>query len=308
MFKKQLISLSVISASLLVVACNNAGKEISGVKDSSAAKVDTVAAMPAVSVEQIWATDTILKTPEAVLFDKERNVIYVSNINGMPTEKDKNGFISKLSADGKIETLEWVKGLDAPKGLGIYKNKLYVTDISKIVEIDIDKGKIIKTYPVAGAKFLNDITVDSAGVVYFTDYEANKIHTLTNGKLAVLADTGFTKPNGLFSEKDRLMLADGDDFKSIDLKTKAVTKIASGIGAGDGVAYFGKPGHYVVSDWNGTVYLIEPDGKKNVVIDTKADKISSADIDFITESRTLLVPTFFNNRVVAYKVTHNAAN
>ena len=303
MFKNQLIS---VSAALFLFSCNSAPKETPATTDTISVAKDTVK-IPAVSVEQLWATDTVLKAPESVLFDKARNVIYVANINGMPTDKDKNGFISKLSVDGKIETLEWVKGLDAPKGMGIYKNKLYVTDISKIVEIDIEKGKISKTYSVPGAKFLNDITVDTAGVVYFSEYEANKIYTLTNGKVAVWLDKDLNKPNGLLIESNRLLVAfsGSNDFKSYDLATKTATGIATEIGAGDGVAYFGKPNHYVVSDWNGTVYLIEPNGNKNIVLDTKADKIQSADIDFIPETSTLLVPTFFNNRVVAYKVTHN---
>ena len=302
MFRNQLITLS---AALLLFSCNSAQKEKPATDSTNVAK-DTVK-VPVVTIEQLWATDTVMKAPESVLFDKDRNIIYVANINGMPTDKDKNGFISKLTPDGKIETLEWVKGLDAPKGMGLYKNKLYVTDISKIVEIDIEKGKIAKTYNVPDAKFLNDITVDTAGTVYFSEYDANKIYTLSNGKVSVWLDKDLNKPNGLLIESNRLLVAFSGsmDFKSIDLATKTATTIATEIGAGDGVAAFSKPNHYVVSDWNGTVFLIEPNGTKNIVLDTKADKIQSADIDFITASNTLLVPTFFNNRVVAYKVTHN---
>lgn len=301
MFKNPLL---FIGAAVILSSCGGENKE--------AAKTDTVTVVkdtvkPAVVAELAWSSDTTLKTPESVLFDKTRNIIFVSNINGQPDGKDKNGFISKLTPDGKIETLEWVKGLDAPKGLGVYQNKLYVTDITKLVEIDIEKGKIVKTYEVPGAVFLNDVTIDSAGLVYFSDSETNKIHTLSKGKVTTWLDKDLSKPNGLLAEKDRLLLASmgSADFKSLDLASKTATGIATEIGAGDGVAYFGKPGHYVVSDWNGTVYLIEPNGKKNIVIDTKGDKISSADIDFIPETSTLIVPTFFKNKVVAYKVTHN---
>jgi sugar lactone lactonase YvrE len=307
MFKKSLL---FISAVLMMAACKSGNKETTGT-DTSKATTDTIAKAPAapVTVTLLWETDTVLKTPESVLFDKTRNVIFVSNINGVPTDKDKNGFISKLTPDGKVETLEWVKGFDAPKGLGVFGNKLYVTDITKLVEVDIEKGKITKTYVVPGAKFLNDVSIDSAGVVYFSDSETNKIHTLTNGKVATWLDKDLNKPNGLLVEKNRILLASygSMDFKSIDPSTKAITPIASEIGAGDGIAYFGKEGHYIVSEWNGTVYLVEPDGSKNLLIDTKADKTNSADIDFIPESSTLLVPTFFKNKVAAYKVVHNLA-
>jgi sugar lactone lactonase YvrE len=306
--KNQLLSIGV---ALVIASCNNAGKEGTSttVTDSSAIVKDSVKA-PVATVEQVWATDTTLRTPESVLFDAERKILYVANINGMPTDKDKNGFISKVTIDGKIDKLEWVKGFDAPKGMGIYKNKLYVTDISKVVEIDIEKGKIVKTYNVPDAKFLNDITVDSAGVVYISDSETNKIHTLTNGKVAVWLDKDLNKPNGLLVEKDRILVTSmgSADFKAIDLKTKTATGIATEIGAGDGLIYFGKPGHFIVSDWNGTVFLVEPNGTKTTLIDSKADKINSADIGFIQDGNILLVPTFFKNSVVAYKVTHNDAD
>jgi hypothetical protein len=302
MFKNHLV---FIGLAMILASCGGAKQDNSST-DTTAAK-DTVAPPPAVVVEQSWSTDTTLRTPESALFDKERNVIYVSNVNGVPTDKDKNGFISKLTPDGQIQTLEWVKGLDAPKGLGLYKNKLYVTDITRLVEIDIEKGKIVKTYEVPGAKFLNDVTIDTAGLVYFSDSETSKIHTLSNGKVSTWLDKNLNKPNGLLIESNRLLVASygGMDFKSIDLSSKEVTGITAEVGAGDGVEYFGKVGHYIVSDWNGTVFLVEPDGKKNLVLDTKGDKINSADVDFIIETSTLLVPTFFNNRVVAYKVTHN---
>jgi len=267
---------------------------------------DSAVASPAVLVEQIWSTDTIFKSSESVLYDKLRNVIYVSCINGMPADIDGNGYISKITPEGKIDNLEWIKGLNAPKGLGIFGNTLYVTDVTKLIEIDIEKGVIKKSYNVPGAIFLNDINVDSAGTVYFTDSEANKIHTLKEGEISTWLDKDLNKPNGVLIENNRLLIAffGGMDFKAFDLTTKAITPIANEIGAGDGVVYFGKAGHYLVSDWYGTVNLIEPDGSKNLVLDTKSAKANAADIDFIQESSLLIVPTFFDNRVVAYKVTH----
>ncbi len=81
---------------------------------------------------------------ESVLFDSERKTLYVANIGGKPDAKDGLGFISKVGLDGKIENLKWVTGLDAPKGMGLYKNKLYVADVSRIVVIDIAAGKITR--------------------------------------------------------------------------------------------------------------------------------------------------------------------
>ena len=97
-------------------------------------------------LEKVWETTTELKTPESVLYDEERDIIYVSNINGSPAELDGNGFISILDSNGKIKNLKWVTGLNAPKGMAIYKTKLFVSDIKQLVEIDIKSGKILKKY------------------------------------------------------------------------------------------------------------------------------------------------------------------
>ncbi|MCK5077576.1 MAG: ATP/GTP-binding protein, partial [Calditrichia bacterium] len=93
-----------------------------------------------------WATKAEFKTPESVLYNQNLNILYVANINGSPAEKNGEGFISQLSIDGKIVKLKWITGLNAPKGMGVFKNKLYVTDIDRIVEIDIKKNEITKEY------------------------------------------------------------------------------------------------------------------------------------------------------------------
>jgi hypothetical protein len=286
---------------LLAFACE---KKTEPKKEADTAKVDSAKLnKPKVSLEEAWSTDTVLTTCESVIFDKAKKSIYVANINGKPDSMDKNGFISKLTLDGKIENLKWITGLNAPKGMGIYKNKLYVTDINSIAEIDIEKGKVIKKYPVKGAKFLNDITVDTAGLVYFSDSETGKIHTLKNGKVEDWKD-GFKRPNGLLSMGDKLYLAtsEGSDFRVFDVPSKKDSVIATEIGKGDGVVYTGKEGSFIVSEWTGTIFYIAPNEKPVVILDTKEKKLNTADIEYIQDQNLLLVPTFFGNKVQAYKV------
>ncbi len=62
-----------------------------------------------------------------------------------PLTKDGNGFLSKISPDGKMITAEWVKGFNAPKGLGLVGGTLYVADIDELVAVDIAKGEINET-------------------------------------------------------------------------------------------------------------------------------------------------------------------
>lgn len=267
--------------------------------------LNTIQSDPEISLVKKWETDRVFKVPESVLYDKARNILYVANINGTPTDKDGNGFISKLSVSGKIESLKWVTGLDAPKGMGVYKNRLYVTDISSIVEIDIDKGKILKRYDIGG-KFLNDITVDSAGRVYVSDMATDRIHRLSGGRVTTwLSSKKLQNPNGLFIEKKRLMVASkgGGNIKIIDIRKKSITDWVSIGGNPDGLVSDGR-GNYLLSSWNGEAYFIKSSGGKVKLFDTRASNINSADIDYIPGKKLLLVPTFFDNRVVAYELRY----
>src|SRR5262249_52756837 len=84
----------------------------------------------------IVVKDAGFKTPESVLYDPEQDLYLVSNINGKPIDADSNGFISKVSPEGKVVELMWIDGskktssLNAPKGLAISGNLLYVADIT----------------------------------------------------------------------------------------------------------------------------------------------------------------------------------
>ena len=75
---------------------------------------------------KLWSTDTLLKVPESVLFDGKNSVLYVANIDGQPWANDGKGSIGKVGLDGKIIAVDWVSGLQAPKGMGLHKNKLFV--------------------------------------------------------------------------------------------------------------------------------------------------------------------------------------
>ena len=256
-----------------------------------------------VKLVQKWDTGPALKVPESVIYDPQTKSIYVANINGKPDEKDGNGFIVKLSTSGKVETLEWAKGLDAPKGMGIFGGKLYVTDITRIAVIDIASAKVEKYIDVPGSVFLNDITIDKKGKVFFTDSSDKKIYTLNGDKAELwLNDPTLQKPNGLHAEDNVLKVIDmgGGDFYNISYTDKKLTSIAKGIPSGDGIVEIGK-GEYLISNWNGEINYVK-DGKVEKLLDTKEQKVSAADIWYIPSEKLLLIPTFFTNSVVAYSV------
>lgn len=259
-----------------------------------------------VTLEKLWESDTLLTTSESVLFDSTNNVLYVSCINGTPPdEKDEDGFIAKVSPeDGAIIERKWVTGLSAPKGLGLHDGTLFVTDIDKVVLIDVKSGKIKKSIPVKDAAFLNDVAMDNDGTAYFSDSNTSKIHMLKDGKVTVWQEgENLGGPNGLFHDGEKLIFSTfgSGQMGTANFDNDSINMVVDSVPNGDGVIKVGLD--YLVSNWNGEVYYISADFEKELILDTKEMGANAADIAFLEESETLLVPTFFGNQLVAYKLT-----
>lgn len=250
-------------------------------------------------LEKVWET-TDLKTPESVIYYPEKEVIFVANINGDSSAKDGNGFISVLNTDGKIKTLEWVKDLNAPKGMAIYKGKLFVADVDQLVEIDIKKGSITARYEAPGAVFLNDVTACLNGMIFVSDTRTAKIHVLNEGKFTVwMEGKPFETPNGLMAEKGKLLVGDKNIYE-VDIQTKKTTLLIEDAGGVDGLEK-NNEGDFVFSNWPGRIF-IHKNGKTTKILDTTDKELKTADLDYALKLDLVLVPTFFDNRIVAYKI------
>ncbi len=267
-------------------------------------QLSTSVAGQTVSLEKKWETSATLKEPESVIYDQANNVLYVSNINNPAAGKDGNGSIGRISLTGQVQDVEWVVGgMDAPKGLGLSKGLLYVADLTKVVIIDTKTGKVVRTIEVKDAGMLNDITVDTEGVVYVSDSDKKRIYRINNNQAEVwLEKDFFLKPNGLLAHQNKFYMIDMNAgiFYEVDKNTKALTKIAEGLVGGDGIVPFGND--FIISNWNGEINHVSANGQVKKLLDTKADKVNAADIDYIPGQNLLLVPTFFANKVVAYEV------
>lgn len=248
-----------------------------------------------------WESDSSLKVPESVLFDKAAQVLYVSNIDGTnPWEADGKGSIGKVGLDGKVIAAEWVSGLHGPKGMGMFNGKLYVADLGNIVVIDIAAGKIEKSIPVEGATGLNDISIDPSGVIYVTEYLAKKLYKVENEKAELIAEN-LTQPNGVLYHNNELFLLDGTGMFKVNAD-KSLTKIADGMEGGlDGIENI-EGNNFIISCWEGALWHVNTDGTKHLLMDTRAEKRNTADIGFDPATKTVYVPTFFRNTVVAYEL------
>ncbi|OQX73471.1 MAG: hypothetical protein B6D61_12485 [Bacteroidetes bacterium 4484_249] len=255
-----------------------------------------------VSLKKVWESPDILTTSESVCYDAGRHVMYVSCINGNPVEKDKNGFIAMLSESGEIITLKWVDGLNAPKGMAIQGRKLYITDIDRVVAIDIENSTISREFPFEGAKFLNDITIDLKGAVYISDMATGKIHRINRGFTETwLEDESLINPNGLLYENEKILIGTKDGIFSVGVEDKKTVHLVKDTGGIDGLKADGK-GNYIISDWKGKIQLVNPKSAPVVLLNTTDSDINAADFEFIPKLNLLVVPTFSDNRIMAYEL------
>ena len=296
---KTKLSVLALSTLAMLASCNQPkGDEASSTEvDSSAVEAEVTPALT-----KVWETDTILTTNESVLYDEGNDLLYVSNISGTPTEKDGVGFISKLNPDGSVIELKWATdGLNAPKGMTLLDNKLYVTDIDALVEIDLTDSSSINRYPVEGASFLNDVT-HYDNKVYFSDMGTGKIHVFEDGNISTLADS-VESINGLtFSTNGDIYGLDATGLRKYSMEGAAPEVINDVVTGGDGLIFINDT-TFIASRWQGEIYLIKG-GKEYPLLDTKEEKLNTADIGYIPEKKLVLVPTFFGNKVTAYELSY----
>jgi len=292
-------TLIVMIALAFLAGCNQQAGQ-SGEKTSESAEASGESAQPQL-VHQ-WSTDSVMKVPESVCYDPQNEILYVANIQGKPTEKDGQGFISKISTEGEVINLEWVSGLDAPKGMGVYDGKLYVTNIDEIVEIDIEEGAVSNRYPLEGAKFANDIAINREGVVFASDMSAGRVYSLKDGNTQIWLESDKLKsPNGLFTTGGELMIGiDGAVLKAA-YGSDQLSEHIPNTGGIDGLEAVDDE-FFIKSDWAGHVHLVHPDKEKILLLDTADDNIQAADIEYVPELKMLYVPTFSDNRVMAYEL------
>jgi hypothetical protein len=250
-------------------------------------------------LEKIWQTDSVVAIPESVLPDLKKQLLYISLIDGAPWEADGKGGIATLGIDGKNYEPAFLTGLNAPKGLGQWKNRLYVADISEVVVIDLVSRKITKKIAIDSAKGLNDITVSSNGTVYVSDSRTAKIWRISDDKAELYLEN-MRGVNGLRAIGDELYILSGTAFVKAGADKK-ITNIATLPQGGDGIEPIGN-GDFLATSWGGLIYYVSANGTVETLLDTSKEKRNTADLGYDAVKRILYVPTFNAKTIEAYQL------
>nr|WP_321450764.1 hypothetical protein [uncultured Carboxylicivirga sp.] len=257
--------------------------------------------LKAQELNRIWSSESTLQVPESVLFSAYHNCLFVSNIVGNPADKDGVGVISILNQDGSIKELNWVTGLSAPKGMAVDSMYLYVSDIDELVVIDIKLQQIHNRIRRDGARFLNDVTINKKGSVFVSDTQTGRIYKLKDNSLNVWLEGPMLKGvNGLYCHNDDLIVGTENCILKVSMVDQSFEVLIENTTPVDGLVGDDNGGYYF-STWDGLLYHAVPDNTPVLLLDTSSENVNCADIGYDPTSRLIFVPTFFDNRVVAYR-------
>jgi sugar lactone lactonase YvrE len=147
---------------------------------------------------------------------------------------------------------------------------------------------------------LNDLAMDAKGIIYVSDTRAGKVYRIEGNKPTVYLEN-MPGANGLLSVNTDLYVLTSTSFQKVDAN-KRITKIADGFENGlDGIVMIGE-NEFIVSNYQGILYYVTADGTKQVLLDTRANRIMANDISYNSQTKTLYVPSFSTSRIIAYKV------
>jgi hypothetical protein len=288
-----------IAASCLIFSgCHQPAAKANGDQEVEEVTAEVVYSS-GLSLQTKWESEASLITNESVLYDPQGEVLFVSCINGMPTDVDGNGYIAKLGLDGSVIESKWASGFNAPKGMCIFDGRLYFSDISKVYSVALANPKDRLSYEVPGAVFLNDLAAGNRGV-YISDMKTGMLHYLEDNTVHTI-NTSLPNLNGLAFRDDQLFALSADGLLRLSEGGEVKETINTKVTGGDGLIPLGN-NRFLASRWQGELWII--DGvDAELLLDSKANEIQTADIGFNPMTNTLYVPRFFTNTVSAFEVS-----
>jgi sugar lactone lactonase YvrE len=269
-----------------------------------------------------------MNVPESVRYDAELDVYFVSNVNGNPSQKDNNGFIARVLADSTSVVTMLVEGgkngatLNAPKGMAINGDTLFVADITALRMFDRKTGASLGAIELSSqrATFLNDVTVGPDGI-YITDTGikfdekggmthpgTNMIFRVAGGKATVVASgDSLLNPNGITwiaganGQPGKFLLAPfgGPTIQTWNVGEKVPTTLTMGPGGYDGIEALAN-GNVLVSSWTDSTLWIAHGGSHMMPLIKNVS--APADIGVDTKRNVVAIPRFNDGKVEYYQL------
>ena len=153
----------------------------------------------------------IYDAPDQVVWDPSSRSWFVSNLGGgISLKRDGYGWIVRLDQSGKVINPRWIENLDAPSGMAVTGNLLYVVDRDGLYEINITTANISHFYKIIDPQFLNDVALGPDGKIYVSDFSAQRIYRIDPQSKNVeifIESEKLDTPDGLYVDGSNLIVA-----------------------------------------------------------------------------------------------------
>ncbi|HKK45851.1 MAG TPA: hypothetical protein VJ964_10035 [Balneolaceae bacterium] len=273
-----------------------------------------------VQAQSITKTIEGFAHPESVV--ESGNYLYVGNVGNelQPSAKDGDGFISKVNVStGKVEQLHFLPNgdatLNAPKGLTIADNTLYLADINRVMGFDLDSGKMVFELNIPEASFLNDVVAGDSQTLYVSGTSLGKIARINIPKQSYeFLDIPMIKgANGLDLSTDKTTLycvgfgADNQPngrITEIELDPLKAKTIGNYQGLLDGAQLYN--GKLYFSDWKsenkGIINILDLQSNHVSMLDLSQTIGGPADFYLDQNSSILYVPSMLESKIYVIKL------
>ena len=225
-------------------------------------------------------TNVGFASPENLVYDERDDVYLISNMNGGPTARDANGFVSRVASDGRMIALKWIDGskpatrLDAPKGLAIHGDTLAIADVGCVRLFNVRTGASLGVWNVPGV-LMNDVSFAPDGTLYVTDtgpdpgskdttgdHDAIFHFTAPDHPVALATGSDLGGPDGLVASDTSVVYATFHADRVVRIaRSGARTTLATLPGGKvDGLREL-PHGSFIVTSWDAhSVFHLMPDG------------------------------------------------
>ncbi len=253
-----------------------------------------------------------LSGPEAVRYDPELDVFFVSNFNDEPAG-DSNGFVSKMSPDGDVLVAKFMVGTEertfhGGRGMFIDQSGLWVVDALGVHLFDRNSGEQLDFVDFSEFElgFLNDIVLGKDDSLYVTDTGTASLYKIVAGQASLVTKVPMN-PNGITTDPNtgRLLMvpwSDGDEILAWDIDEESFSSVGKLVGGGnyDGIEVVGDT--IIVASQMDTSLHFMVDGVDKRAIDLPG---KPADIGVDTKRNRVAVPYVSLDQVDFFPLSKN---
>jgi hypothetical protein len=255
------------------------------------------------------------KHPESVCVVSPE-AVFIADIGKemKPSEADSDGVLWKCTLDkiGDKRRFNKTFKLNAPKGICADKNYLYITDIDRIVIVNIATGEKTDEIQFTGkGVFLNDVTMLEENTLLVTATNHHELYAVIihSKEIFNLSNKDMEGANGIFLGKGKVFVCGFSDKKlekgsiyEYDLETNKISTILASLGHLDGLKMYNDK--LIISDWggdynHGKIWEVDLETKKATILSDNKDLKSPSDFDIY--ENTLLVPCIDTGEIMMFK-------